>query len=156
MADVANIWPLDPTPSTMIDAMTTIKSVRDGDSHCNLFVFNQTLYWKPIIAWMIKSADKHNQNNSRSKLFYMGEKEKARCTYDWYGLPDKAEAPFDACIFAATACRPQPDHILCAKEEHQHNLLWSTMQTQSTSYIYPLVQRQLLWNTYRTKGSGSR
>lgn len=33
MADVANTWPLDPTPSTMIEAMTTIKSVskRDGD-----------------------------------------------------------------------------------------------------------------------------
>lgn len=28
MADVANTWPLDPTPSTMIEAMTTIKSVR--------------------------------------------------------------------------------------------------------------------------------
>lgn len=26
MADVANTWPLDPTPSTMIEAMTTIKS----------------------------------------------------------------------------------------------------------------------------------
>ena len=28
MADVAKTWPLDPTPSTMIEAMTTIKSVR--------------------------------------------------------------------------------------------------------------------------------
>lgn len=28
MADVANTWPFDPTPSTMIEAMTTIKSVR--------------------------------------------------------------------------------------------------------------------------------
>lgn len=28
MADVANTWPLDPTPSTMIEAMTTIKSVK--------------------------------------------------------------------------------------------------------------------------------
>lgn len=28
MADVANTWPLDPTPSTMIEAMTTIKSAR--------------------------------------------------------------------------------------------------------------------------------
>lgn len=26
IADVANTWPLDPTPSTMIEAMTTIKS----------------------------------------------------------------------------------------------------------------------------------
>lgn len=135
MADVANTWPLDPTPSTMIEAMTTIKSVNDIDGHCNHFVFNEALDWKPIIAWMIKSADKQNKNNSWSKLFYMGEKEKARCTYDWYGLPDKAEAPFDACIFAATACRPQPDHILCAKEEHEHNLLRGKMQTQSKGYI---------------------
>lgn len=28
IADVANTWPLDPTPSTIIEAMTTIKSVR--------------------------------------------------------------------------------------------------------------------------------
>ena len=27
MADVANTWPLEPTPSTMMEAMTTIKSV---------------------------------------------------------------------------------------------------------------------------------
>lgn len=27
MADVANTWPLEPTPSTMIEAITTIKSV---------------------------------------------------------------------------------------------------------------------------------
>lgn len=26
MADVAKTWPLEPTPSTMIEAMTTIKS----------------------------------------------------------------------------------------------------------------------------------
>lgn len=26
MADVANTWPLDPTPSTMIEAMTTMRS----------------------------------------------------------------------------------------------------------------------------------
>lgn len=27
IADVANTWPLDPTPSTIIEAMTTIRSV---------------------------------------------------------------------------------------------------------------------------------
>lgn len=33
MADVANTWPLDPTLSTMIEAMTTIRSGdRDGQS----------------------------------------------------------------------------------------------------------------------------
>ena len=32
MADVANTCPLDPTPSTMIEAMTTIKSETDRGS----------------------------------------------------------------------------------------------------------------------------
>lgn len=31
MADVANTWPFDPTPSTMIEAMTTIKSMKKGN-----------------------------------------------------------------------------------------------------------------------------
>lgn len=79
-----------------------------------------------------------------SFVWYWGEKEKARCTYDWYGLPDKAKAPFDACIFAAAACRPQPDHVLCAKEEHQHNLLQITIQTQSRGYSYS-VQKQMVY-----------
>lgn len=70
----------------------------------------------------------------------MGTKQNARCTYDRYGLPDKAEASFDARILAATAGRPQPDDILCAKEQHQHNLLWSTMQTQRKVYTNPLPQ----------------
>lgn len=56
------------------------------------------------------------------------QKRKARCTYDWYGLPDKAEASLDARIFAAAAGWPQPDHILGAKEQNQHDLLRSTMQ----------------------------
>lgn len=48
---------------------------------------------------------------------------KARCTYDWNGLPDEAETSFDACIFAAAAGRPQPHHVLRAEEQHQHDLL---------------------------------
>lgn len=33
MADVAKTWPLEPTPSTMIEAMTTIKSAGRDKGH---------------------------------------------------------------------------------------------------------------------------
>lgn len=70
MADVANTWPLDPTPSTIIEAMTTIKSVRrkkerpkkrkEHQIHCNQISIGITSVStklctevKLYIAWMI-------------------------------------------------------------------------------------------------------
>lgn len=100
-----------------------------GDDHYQICDWDiKTGLW--LLAFQLNVGDIENKSDWGCLLFDTGGKKKARCTYDWYGLPDKAKAPFDACIFAAAACRPQPDHVLCAKEEHQHNLL----QTQSRGY----------------------
>lgn len=152
IADVANTWPLEPTASTMIEAMTTIKSARERERERD--VKTGLLITSVSVKGGLKMLvdDVHNRSDWWCSLFETGGGEKARCTYDWYGLPDKAKAPFDACIFAAAACRPQPDHVLRAKEEHQHNLLQITIQTQSRGCSYS-AQKQI---TYKLRGCTCR
>lgn len=63
IADVANTWPLDPTPSTMIEAMTTIKSAIE-----TLKLGSD--YWRCVVG------DIENKSNWGCRLFDTGGKKK--------------------------------------------------------------------------------
>lgn len=44
-------------------------------------------------------------------------------TYNGDGFPDEPQTAFNTHVFAPTAGRPQPDHVLRPKKHHQHDLL---------------------------------